>query len=122
MQMYMHKTWCCVSAAAAVIGMTDKLQPCLSATHPSSQPESSKPDGRAALQQRPEQTSLRKHAVLQQRPAGQRLPQALCLGLGGGTLPLFMSHHFPGLMVEAVELDPIVVSAATQEMGLPVDR
>lgn len=29
-------------------------------------------------------------------------PRALCIGVGGGALPLFLAHAFPGLMVEAV--------------------
>lgn len=29
-------------------------------------------------------------------------PRALCIGVGGGALPLFLSHHFPGLLVDAV--------------------
>ncbi len=48
--------------------------------------------------------------------------RALCIGLGGGSLPNFLSHHFPGLLVDAVELDPTVVTAATQCMGLPYSR
>ena len=47
---------------------------------------------------------------------------ALCIGLGAGTLPNFLSHHFPGMQVKAVELDPVVIQAATEAMGLPADR
>ena len=47
---------------------------------------------------------------------------ALCIGLGAGTLPNFLSHHFPGMQVEAVELDPVVIQAATEALGLPADR
>ncbi|EFN52903.1 hypothetical protein CHLNCDRAFT_138459 [Chlorella variabilis] len=45
--------------------------------------------------------------------------RALCIGVGGGSLPLFLSHHFPRMDVDAVELDPAVVAAATRAMGLP---
>jgi hypothetical protein len=46
----------------------------------------------------------------------------MCIGLGGGSLPLFLSHHFPGADVEAVEVDYVVVRAAVEAMGLPIDR
>ncbi|KAK9819395.1 hypothetical protein WJX81_003737 [Elliptochloris bilobata] len=47
---------------------------------------------------------------------------AVCVGVGGGALPLFLSHHFPGLLVDAVELDAAVLEAATTAMGLPECR
>ncbi len=49
-------------------------------------------------------------------------PSAVCIGVGGGSLPLFLSHHFPGMHVEAVELDSAVLAAASQAMGFPLDR
>ena len=61
-------------------------------------------------------------AASQQEFAGKARCHCLCLGLGAGSLPYFLSHHFPGMMVQAVELDPVVLAAATQEMGLPADR
>jgi tRNA G46 methylase TrmB len=45
-------------------------------------------------------------------------PLIVCVGLGGGSLPAFLSHHFPGAQVVAVELDPLVVKAAREAMGL----
>ena len=36
--------------------------------------------------------------------------------------PLFLAHHFPGMLVQAVDLDPVVLAAATQAMGFPTDR
>ena len=48
--------------------------------------------------------------------------RALCVGVGAGTLPNFLSHHFPGLQVDAVDLDPLVINAATEYMGLPTSR
>ena len=36
--------------------------------------------------------------------SGASRPTALCIGMGGGTLPLFLAHHYPGLMVR---LSPI---------------
>lgn len=49
-------------------------------------------------------------------------PCAVCLGIGGGSLPLFLAHHFPGMLVQAVELDAVVLAAASQAMGFPLDR
>lgn len=49
-------------------------------------------------------------------------PSALCIGIGGGSMPLFLSHHFPGMLVEAVDLDPAVLAAASHAMGFPLDR
>ena len=47
---------------------------------------------------------------------------AVCVGVGGGSLPAFLAHHYPGMQVEAVELDPVVVQAATSAMGFPDGR
>lgn len=41
----------------------------------------------------------------------------LCIGVGGGSLPLFLAHHFPSADVEGVEVDPVVVEAARDHMG-----
>ncbi len=47
--------------------------------------------------------------------------RVLCIGLGGGTLPLFLAHHFPGMEIEVVEIDPVVIAAA-RAMGFPDHR
>ncbi|DBA78741.1 TPA: hypothetical protein ACH3X1_008650 [Trebouxia sp. C0004] len=111
------------SAGAAVIGLTGKLDACLS--------------GLPSLATTSTATLRVQSDPLEQRlDTGRGVPQglgasdthhhtscrALCIGLGGGSLPHFLSHHFPGLVVDAVELDPIVVTAATQCMGLPYSR
>jgi len=59
------------------------------------------------------------HADQQGSDSGMRL---LCLGVGGGSLPMFLAHHFPRSHVDAVELDPMVIDAATQVMGLPAQQ
>eukprot|EP00873_Tetraselmis_striata_P011895 jgi/Tetstr1/432159/TSEL_021616.t1 len=59
------------------------------------------------------------HADQQGSDSGMRL---LCLGVGGGSLPMFLAHHFPRSHVDAVELDPVVIDAATQVMGLPAQQ
>lgn len=111
------------SAGAAVIGLTGKLDACLS--------------GLPSLATRSTATLRFQSNPLEQRPdKGTGVSQglgafdichhtscrALCIGLGGGSLPNFLSHHFPGLVVDAIELDPTVVTAATQCMGLPYSR
>lgn len=40
------------------------------------------------------------------------------LGVGGGALPMFLSSCFPKLIIDAVELNPLAVKAATKYMGL----
>jgi hypothetical protein len=54
-------------------------------------------------------------------PTSRRPLNILCLGVGGGTLPHFIAHHFPQAHVDAVEIDPVVVEAAIEFMGLPVN-
>ncbi len=45
--------------------------------------------------------------------------RVLCIGLGGGSLPLFLSYHFPGMSVEVAEIDPVVIRAAHEALCLP---
>jgi hypothetical protein len=59
--------------------------------------------------------------VLHHAESAQPL-RVLCIGLGGGTLPLFISQHFPGAEVDVAEVDPVVVDAATRAMAFPADR
>ena len=110
-------------AGAAVIGLTGRLDACLSGL-PSLATTST-----ATLRFQPnplEQRVDKGRGVTQGLGASDTRHhtscRALCIGLGGGSLPNFLSHHFPGLVVDAVELDPTVVTAATQCMGLPYSR
>lgn len=41
----------------------------------------------------------------------------LVVGLGGGSLPLFVHDHFPKSRIEAVEIDPCMLEVATQWFG-----
>jgi len=41
------------------------------------------------------------------------------VGLGSGALPAFVHHHFPAVQCEVVEIDPVVVFAATKFLGFP---
>lgn len=53
---------------------------------------------------------------------GRNRLKALFIGLGGGTLPLALHHHFPGMDIDTVELDAVVVEAARSAMAFPADR
>lgn len=48
--------------------------------------------------------------------------RTLLVGLGGGSLALYIAVHFPGMCVDVVELDPVVAEAAVQHMGFPDNR
>ncbi|NLS96274.1 MAG: fused MFS/spermidine synthase [Planctomycetaceae bacterium] len=56
---------------------------------------------------------------------GLALPEnpkrVLVVGLGGGTIPQFLRRHFPDLMIDAVEIDPVVVQVAKTYFGLDPD-
>ncbi|CAA0817464.1 S-adenosyl-L-methionine-dependent methyltransferases superfamily protein [Striga hermonthica] len=43
----------------------------------------------------------------------------LCIGHGGGSIPLYLASKIRGAVVHIVEIDPIVISASTQAMGFP---
>ncbi|CAK8987770.1 eEF1A lysine and N-terminal methyltransferase (eEF1A-KNMT) (Methyltransferase-like protein 13) [Includes: eEF1A lysine methyltransferase [Durusdinium trenchii] len=47
--------------------------------------------------------------------------RALVIGLGAGSIPLWLEHTFPAekMRVDALEIDPAVVKVATEEMGFP---
>jgi spermidine synthase len=45
----------------------------------------------------------------------------LVVGLGGGTLPVFLHRHWPQALVEAVDIDPDVVDAARRFFGFRED-
>lgn len=57
---------------------------------------------------------------------GLALPEApkrvLIVGLGGGTIPRFLRHHFPELVIDVVELDPAVVEVAQSHFGFETDE
>ena len=44
---------------------------------------------------------------------------ALLIGLGGGSLLRFLSHHFPDCRLTAIEKRPLVASLAQEYFGLP---
>ena len=47
--------------------------------------------------------------------------RVLVVGLGGGTIPSFLHRRFPDLVIDAVELDPVVVEVAKSHMEFRED-
>lgn len=45
----------------------------------------------------------------------------LCIGLGGGTVPMAIHHYFPKVPIDNIELDPEVVSVAKKYFGFRED-
>ncbi|KAF0923021.1 hypothetical protein E2562_002210 [Oryza meyeriana var. granulata] len=56
---------------------------------------------------------------LHQAVSGQNNMKILCIGHGGGSLPLFVASKFRGAVVDIVEIDPVVASASIDSMGFP---
>ncbi|KAL3507512.1 hypothetical protein ACH5RR_032894 [Cinchona calisaya] len=50
---------------------------------------------------------------------GKKIMNILCIGHGGGSIPLFLASKIQGAVVHIVEIDPLVISASTQAMGFP---
>ncbi|KAK4786907.1 hypothetical protein SAY86_010740 [Trapa natans] len=50
---------------------------------------------------------------------GKKSMNILCIGHGGGSLPLFLASKIQGAKVHIVEIDPLVISASIQAMGFP---
>ena len=46
----------------------------------------------------------------------------LVVGLGGGTLPMFLRKHYPDVTIDAVDIDPDVVFVAKEFFGFREDR
>lgn len=57
-------------------------------------------------------------AVFTWKPEPRRI---LVVGLGGGTLPMFMRRHLPESDIDAIELDPAVVEVARSHFGFRDD-
>ncbi|EPS60994.1 hypothetical protein M569_13807, partial [Genlisea aurea] len=50
---------------------------------------------------------------------GKQSINALCIGHGGGSIPLFLTMKIRGAIVHTVELDPTVIAASIKAMGFP---
>ena len=99
-------------AAAGVLGLTGQLENAL-------QPATANATAGAGYVAAPMQAHVSAQGSSHQH---RRACRALCIGVGGGSLPHFLSLHYPGLQIDAVELDPLVITAATQYMGFPKSR
>lgn len=47
--------------------------------------------------------------------------RVLVVGLGGGTLPMFLRHYYPNATIDAVDIDPDVVRVAKEYFGFKED-
>ncbi|CAL1384339.1 unnamed protein product [Linum trigynum] len=50
---------------------------------------------------------------------GKKKMRVLCIGHGGGSLPLFLASKLQGAEVDIVEIDPVVISTSIRAMGFP---
>ncbi|KAL4386475.1 hypothetical protein GQ457_09G022240 [Hibiscus cannabinus] len=50
---------------------------------------------------------------------GKKRMHILCIGHGGGSLPLFLASKIQGAVIHVVEIDSVVISASVQAMGFP---
>ena len=51
----------------------------------------------------------------------EELRRVLVIGLGGGTLPMFLRKNYPDAVIDAVDIDPEVVYVAKQYFGFSED-
>ncbi len=58
-------------------------------------------------------------AVFTWKPEPRRI---LVVGLGGGTIPMFMRKHLPDADIDVIELDPAVVEVARSHFGFRDDQ
>lgn len=47
--------------------------------------------------------------------------RVLIVGLGGGTLPVFLHRHHPDTLIDVVDIDPAVIATAKQYFGFTED-
>jgi len=48
--------------------------------------------------------------------------RVLIVGLGGGTIPMFLHKHYPKMVIDVVDIDPDVVAVAKQFFGFQEDQ
>ncbi|KAL3626483.1 hypothetical protein CASFOL_030032 [Castilleja foliolosa] len=59
------------------------------------------------------------HDLVKNAVDGKQNLNILCIGHGGGSIPLFLASKIRGAIVHIVEIDPVVISASIQAMGFP---
>lgn len=53
----------------------------------------------------------------------QDQPRKVCMiGLGGGRIPLVLHHYLPQVQIDCIDLDPVVIEAASQFFGVQADE
>lgn len=57
-------------------------------------------------------------SALALRPSPARV---MVIGLGGGTLPMFLRRHLPRARIDVVEIDPVVIDVARKDLGFQDD-
>lgn len=57
-------------------------------------------------------------AAVALRPDAKRV---LVIGIGGGTFPMYFRKHRPNAVIDAVDIDPVVVQVARDELGFKED-
>jgi spermidine synthase len=73
---------------------------------------------------RPDEPRYLHHAYTQAMMAGLALTtpnRVLVIGLGGGSMPMFIHAHFPNAIIDVVEIDPTVLEVATRYFGYRED-
>ncbi|KAJ8763888.1 hypothetical protein K2173_003670 [Erythroxylum novogranatense] len=50
---------------------------------------------------------------------GKKEMRILCIGHGGGSLPLFLTSKIKGAVIDIIEVDPLVISGSIRAMGFP---
>ncbi|GLJ53861.1 hypothetical protein SUGI_1150150 [Cryptomeria japonica] len=55
-----------------------------------------------------------RHAI-----SGSQKMRILCIGSGGGTIPLFLASKIKGAFIDVIEIDEAVISASIDSMGFP---
>lgn len=51
----------------------------------------------------------------------QDVRRIMIVGLGGGTMPMFLRHYYPNAQIDVVDIDPDVVAVAKQFFGFSED-
>ncbi|KAG6664629.1 hypothetical protein CIPAW_02G107000 [Carya illinoinensis] len=57
--------------------------------------------------------------IIEKAVHGKKTMNILCIGHGGGSLPLFLASKIKGALIHVVEIDPLVISASIKAMGFP---
>lgn len=48
--------------------------------------------------------------------------KVLIIGLGGGSLPMFLRRHLPNALIDVVDIDPVVLDVARNDLGFLEDE